>query len=85
LDCGGKRSATPLLEVSGRAESGVVAALQSSLRFAAAGCHRSPNSRHPYANFRDYRLDFNIEANLSGALGDGAPPLFIRQRAGREH
>ena len=43
LDCGGKRSATPLLDATGSTESGVAAALQSSLRFASAGCHRSPN------------------------------------------
>jgi len=43
LDCGGKRSATPLWDATVRADSGVAAALQSSLRFASAGCHRSPN------------------------------------------
>jgi hypothetical protein len=42
LDCGGKRSATPLWKLSPRPKSGVAAALQSSLRFASAGCHRSP-------------------------------------------
>src|ERR1017187_5191979 len=52
LDCGGKRSATPLLEATGGAESGVAAALQSSLRFASAGCHRTPNLCRPCAKLQ---------------------------------
>ena len=44
LDCGGKRSATPLWKFRPQSKSGVAAALQSSLRFASAGCHRSPKS-----------------------------------------
>ncbi len=44
LDCGGKRSATPLRKLLPQPKSGVAAALQSSLRFASAGCHRSPKS-----------------------------------------
>src|ERR1017187_3813738 len=43
LDCGGKRSATPLLEATGSAESGVAAAL----------CHRSPNLCRPCAKLQD--------------------------------
>jgi hypothetical protein len=47
LDCGGKRSATPLSNRLVAPQSVVAAALQSSLRFAPAGCHRTPNpSRH---------------------------------------
>ena len=57
LDCGGKRSATPLLEATGSAESGVAAALQSSLRFASAGCHRSPNLGRPGAKLQDWITD----------------------------
>jgi hypothetical protein len=44
LDCGGKRSATPLWKLCPQSKSGVAAALQSSLRFASASCHRSPKS-----------------------------------------
>jgi hypothetical protein len=47
LDCGGKRSATPLWEATGRAESGVAAAL----------CHRSPNLCHPCAKLQDCITD----------------------------
>ncbi len=43
LDCGGKRSATPLLETTGSTESGVAAAL----------CHRSPNLCRPCAKLQD--------------------------------
>jgi hypothetical protein len=57
LDCGGKRSATPLLEATGGAESGVAAALQSSLCFASAGCHRSPNLCRPCAELQDWITD----------------------------
>ena len=59
---------TPLWKLSPRPKSGVAAALQSSLRFASAGCHRSPKSsarkyfplREP---LRSPRLCVN-EANL---------------------
>jgi hypothetical protein len=44
LDCGGKRSATPFWKLCPHSKSGVAAALQSSLHFASAGCHRSPKS-----------------------------------------
>jgi hypothetical protein len=48
LDCGGKRSATPLLEATGSAESGVAAAL----------CHRSSNLCRPCAKLQDCITDF---------------------------
>jgi hypothetical protein len=41
LDCGGKRSATPLSEPRPRSESGVAAAL----------CHRSPQNRLCWADW----------------------------------
>ena len=37
--------------------SGVAAALQSSLRFASASCHRSPNLCHPCAKSQDCMMD----------------------------
>jgi|ERR1039458_4682729 hypothetical protein len=46
LECGGKRSATPLLQRLAAPQSGVAAALRSSLRFAPAGCHRTPKSSY---------------------------------------
>jgi hypothetical protein len=49
LDCGGKRSATPLLEANGSTESGVAAAL----------CHRSPNLCRPCAKLQDCITDGN--------------------------
>jgi hypothetical protein len=49
LDCGGKRSATPLLEATGSAESGVAAAL----------CHRSPNLCRPCAKLQDCITNFH--------------------------
>ena len=58
LDCGGKRSATPLLDATGHTESGVAAVLQSSLRFASAGCDRSPNLCHPCAKLQDCITDW---------------------------
>jgi hypothetical protein len=57
LDCGGKRSATPILDANDRTKSGVAAALQSSLRFASAGCHRSPNLCYPCAKLQDCIMD----------------------------
>ena len=42
MDCGGKRSATPLLVGGPRSANGVAAAL----------CHRSPNLRRPAAELR---------------------------------
>jgi hypothetical protein len=47
LDCGGKRSATPLLEATGSTESGVAAAL----------CHRSPNLCRPCAKLQNCITD----------------------------
>jgi len=47
LDCGGKQSATPLLDATGRTESGV----------AAAFCHRSPNLCRPCAELQDFITD----------------------------
>ena len=47
LDCGGKRSATPLLEATGSMESCVAAAL----------CHRSPNLCRPCAKLQDCITD----------------------------
>ena len=47
LDCGGNPECfrgTPLWKVCPQSKSGVAAALQSSLRFASASCHRSPKS-----------------------------------------
>jgi hypothetical protein len=43
LDCGGKRSATPLLVAASRTESGVAATL----------CHRSSNLCRPGAKLQD--------------------------------
>jgi hypothetical protein len=42
LDCGGKRSSTPLWDATGRAESGVAAAL----------CHLNPNLCRPCAKLQ---------------------------------
>jgi len=42
MDCGGKRSATPLSEWVTACQSGVAAALPASQSFDGAGCHRSP-------------------------------------------
>jgi hypothetical protein len=47
LDCGGKRSATPLLDATGRTESGVAAAL----------CHRSPNLCRLCSKLQDCSTD----------------------------
>jgi hypothetical protein len=47
LDCGGKRSATPLWDATGRTESGVAAAL----------CHRSPNLCRSCAKLQDLTTD----------------------------
>ncbi len=74
LDCGGKRSATPLLDATGRTESGVAAALQSSLRFASAGCHRSPNLCRPCAKLHDCSTDF-------GGPSSARPKLQLRRDA----
>jgi hypothetical protein len=52
-----RAGATPLLEATGSTESGVAAALQSSLRFASAGCHRSPNLCRPCAKLQDCSTD----------------------------
>jgi hypothetical protein len=65
LDCGGNPESfrgTPLWKLSPQPKSGVAAALQSSLRFASAGCHRSPkfSFREP---LRSPRLCVS-EANL---------------------
>jgi hypothetical protein len=62
-----RAGATPLLEAIGSTESGVAAALQSSLRFAPAGCHRSPNRCRPGAKLQDFIGDFltRIIKNLS--------------------
>jgi hypothetical protein len=47
MDCGGKRSATPLSEPDSRSESGVAAAL----------CHRSPNLCCPCTELRYFSTD----------------------------
>ena len=47
--------ATPLLEATGRTESGVAAALQSSLRFASAGYHRTPKSSRCSVHQHEHR------------------------------
>ena len=76
LDCGGKRSATPLLETTGSTESGVAAAL----------CHRSPNLCHPCAKLQDCitdkgetrisRIDANSVSDNSRNSCQALCPLF---------
>src|ERR1035437_10220370 len=63
LDCGGKRSATPLLDATGRTESGVAATL----------CHRSPNLCRPCAKLQDCITDGFGVPRLRGFPERGCP------------
>jgi hypothetical protein len=53
MECGGKRSATPLSEASVRTKSGVAALL----------CHRSPNLCRPCAELHDCSTDTQMKKN----------------------
>jgi len=44
LDCGGKRSATPLWKLCPQSKSGVAAPVFASLRRGESLCHRNPKS-----------------------------------------
>ena len=66
-----RAGATPLLEATGRTESGVAAVLQSSLRFASASCHRSPNLCRPCAKLQDWITD--IYSTLNTQLSTLSP------------
>jgi hypothetical protein len=70
LDCGGKRSATPLWKLGPQSKSGVAAALQTSLRFASAGCHRTPKSSR-----RTMILTYCITNRIIGGLSSARPKL----------
>jgi len=59
LDCGGKRSATPLSGASVRTKSGVTAAL----------CHRSPNLCRPCAELHDCSTDNRFNAERQSSAG----------------
>jgi hypothetical protein len=54
-----------------RTESGVAATLQSSLRFASASCHRSPNLCRPCAKLQDWITD--IYSTLNTQLSTLSP------------
>jgi len=79
LDCGGKRSATPLWKLGPQSKSGVAAVFQSSLCFALASCHRSSKSsrgrpvRKPFflCVFASLRLCVETSLNTYG-LGQRA-------------
>jgi hypothetical protein len=68
LDCGGKRSATPLFELCRRTKCAIAAAL----------CYRTPKSQAialPLCSLRSLRLKFKSFVRMTQAAGCAANPL----------